>query len=130
MSVISVIEFYSWLGVNPYIYMAIFAGVVIVVFLVVAMIQVMFSKNVYSKMGSFDESGKSVRATLRAMDVSKGKKSTAVFTSIDGEEYVLIISKIDAAFLVIGEEGELRFKGDKFLSFKLIDETLKELDYK
>jgi len=121
---ISVIEFYSRLGVNPYMYMGAIAAGVVVVFLAGAIVYGMISKSAFAKINSFDKDAVSIRAKLTSVDISRGERAKAVFVDENGEEYILIISKINAAFLTLHDEGELTFKGDRFVSFKRADEPL------
>ena len=123
MSDINVIEFYSRLGVNPYVYIGTLAAVVIVVFLIGAMIYAMLSKSAFAGMSVLGKNTVSVHAKVVSIDIVKGEQAKAVFEGKNGEDYTLVISKINAAFLTIHDEGKLSFRGDRFVSFKRIDES-------
>lgn len=122
MSEINVIEFYSRLGVDPYVYIAVLVAIVIVIFLIMALFHAIFFKNAFARISSLDKGILTVHARVMSIDISKGERAKAVFKGEDGQEYRLIVSKINTAFLTIHDEGELRFQGDKFVSFKRSDE--------
>lgn len=122
MSEINVIEFYSRLGVNPYAYIAVLVAIVVVIVLIALMINSMLFKNAFGRISSLDKDSSTVHARVIGIDISKGQRAKAIFEGSEGEEYTLNISKLDAAFLTIHDEGELRFRGDKFVSFKRVDD--------
>jgi len=126
VSEINVIEFYSRLGANPYLYMGFIAAAVVVIFLIGVMICGITSKSAFARMSSLGKDSTSVYATIVSIDISKGERAKAVFKCENGEEYTLIISKINAAFLTLHDEGELIFKGDRFISFKQADEFISQ----
>lgn len=124
MRSINVIEFYSRLGVNPNVYIAFLAAIVVVVFLILAVFQSLFLKNVYMRMGYFDKDASEIYSTLTELDMPKKKQAKAIFTDAGGQIYTFSLSKLDAAFLTMGDTGMLRFKGDKFIGFKPVDEEI------
>ena len=126
MIAISVFEFYSHFGANPYVYMGAFTAITIVTILFVGMVLVMISRNVFSKIAHPKDDITTLSASITSIDIGKRGRSRAIFTDDDGEEYTLSISKWKAAFLSIGEHGELRFKGDKFIRFKATYEAMED----
>lgn len=124
MIAISVFEFYSHYGANPYVYMGAFTAITVVTCLFLGVILVMISRSMISKMDSFNSETITLSASVTSVDIEKRGQSRAIFTGDDGEEYTFNISKWKAAFLSIGEHGELRFKGDKFIRFKTADEVM------
>ena len=119
----NVYEFYSRLGVNPYVYIAVFAAVGIGIFLFGVMINFMISKSIYRrKTHTSKESEVSVRATITQIDLTGRRKGTVTFADTDDEKHIFVVSKTDAIFLSVGEEGELRFRGDKYLGFGELSE--------
>jgi len=108
--------------------MGIVVAVAIVTFLVLSTVVFIFSRRAFARIEhvKVDILSVSVFATLNSIDIAKKGKSSALFTNADGEDVVLTISKLDSAFLCIGEKGLLKFKGDKFVSFKPSDEVMEE----
>ena len=127
MSTINVIEFYSRLGVNPYMYIAIFVALIVVLLLVLGIFQSFFFRSVYTRAGSFDKDASAIFATLTEIDIQKKQRAKAVFIDEEGEIYIFALSKLEAAFLTAGDSGMLRFKGDKFVAFEPgIEEIINE----
>ena len=118
MSFINIIEFYTRLGVNPYAYIAIFAAVFVVFMFIAAMSQIFFSRKLYDRMERDDSSDEViVRVKVTEIGSLKAREVSVTFTDKDDVKYILPVSNTEAAFLSAGEEGELRFKGGKYLSF-------------
>ncbi|MCL2565858.1 MAG: DUF2500 domain-containing protein [Defluviitaleaceae bacterium] len=114
----SVFEFYSWLGVNPYVYIGIFAAVAVVFLIIALIISSFFSKRLYESMegnSSFDIL--SVKAAITEIGIPKRREVSIVFTDEEGTKHIFSLPRIQGAFLQEGAEGMLKFKGSKFISF-------------
>jgi len=123
VSVISIVEFYSWLGVNPYVYIGIFVASGLVFLVIAVTVQSFFTKRLYDRMdGTGTKDVISLKATITEIGVPKRREASVVFTDEGGLNYIFGLPRIQATFLSEGEEGELKFKGSKFISFLPLEE--------
>ena len=118
MSAISIIEFYTRLGVNPYVYIAILAGVAAVFLIIAATAQIFFSKRLYKKMES--DSGEEiawVKVVVSEIGSLRERKVSVTFADEEDKEYVFNLTNTEATFLSKGEAGVLKYRGVKYLGF-------------
>ena len=59
----------------------------------------------------------SLRAAITEIGAPGRREASVTFTDEEGIKYIFSLSRIQAAFLSEGEEGELKFRGSKFISF-------------
>lgn len=114
-----IIEFYSRYEVNSYTYITMYVAVIIAVLIAVCAIQIVLARLIYTGRKPSNETSKAVQflnVKIASIDMTMRKPSVE-FTDEDGELHTFTMSRIDATFLKVGEEGRVKFRGSKYLGF-------------